>query len=289
MKDNILKYLFNKRKDDKVDMKIDLYPKNIKNNPDKYKVYLIDNTSNRLSLSHLLGESKFLFDEYTYLEVDLVNLTWKNNPSFRWLYTNSPQIIDVERLKSLLEVDHLGDYVKSLDFSKSHNGVILCEYKQLDHLMPEVVPIIKDLINSNLMEYPIEDYLIDVKVHMLMKDQYPCIPNWHCDFVPRCEDGKKEPQRITGEKMYLWVSGEPKTEFRDKPKILNCKHTQWVEFTQNDLHRGVKSDGRTWRCFIRLVPKKFIEVRPTGNPDKSHRGSLRRHSQVYLDAASFEW
>lgn len=25
----------------------------------------------------------------------------------------------------------------------------------------------------------------DVKIHMLMPNQYPCIPNWHFDNVPR--------------------------------------------------------------------------------------------------------
>lgn len=176
------------------------------------------------------------------------------------------------------------------DWSKSHCGVILCDYEKTKELMPEVIDIIDDLVNSNQLQFDISEYLIDVKVHMLMPDQYPCIPDWHCDFVPRNKETKlKEPERITGEKMYLWVSGEPKTEFKEKPKVIDTPNTQWVEFTQYDYHRGVVATTRTWRCFIRLVPKCLITDRPTSNKDDSHRGSLRRHSQVYLDANSYEW
>jgi hypothetical protein len=178
-----------------------------------------------------------------------------------------------------------------IQWSKEHCGVILCPYESLAELMPSVVPIIDDLVATGELEKSISEYLIDVKVHMLMPNQYSCIPDWHCDFVPRNNVTKeKEPWRITGEKMYLWVSGEPRTEFREPPKIVHgLSGTPWVEFTQNDWHRGVVAKERTWRCFIRLTPKCLIEGRPTGNYDDSHRGALRRHSQVYLDSKSFEW
>jgi len=180
--------------------------------------------------------------------------------------------------------------MENIDWSKSHCGVMLCDYEKTKELMPECIPVIDDLVQTGKLEFDISDYLIDVKVHMLMPEQFPCIPDWHCDFVPRNnETGLKEPERITGEKMYLWVSGEPRTEFKNPPNIIDTGNTKWVEFTQNDYHRGVKSTIRTWRCFIRLVPKCFVVDRPTGNKDKSHRGSLRRHTQVYLDANSFEW
>jgi hypothetical protein len=176
------------------------------------------------------------------------------------------------------------------NWSKSHCGVILCDYEKTKELMPEVIPFIDELIKSGKMEFPISDYVIDVKVHMLMPNQFPCIPDWHCDFVPRDKETKlKMPELITGEKMYLWVSGEPKTEFKTKPTVIKTQNLEWVEFTQNDYHRGVVAKERTWRCFIRLAPKKFLVDRPTQNVDDSHRGSLRRHTQVYLDASNYEW
>ena len=177
----------------------------------------------------------------------------------------------------------------NIDWSKSHCGVILCDIEKTFELMPEVKPVIQELIDSGQLEFDPSEYVVDVKVHMLMPNQYPCIPNWHCDFVPRDENLKLRPDLITGEKMYLWVSGEPRTEFRKPPKKIQTENFEWVEFTQKDSHRGVMSTIRTWRCFIRLTPKRLIKERPTGNNDDSHRGSLRRHCQVYLDASSFTW
>lgn len=177
-----------------------------------------------------------------------------------------------------------------IDWSKSHCGVILCTIEDTYELMPEVKPVIEDLINTGKLEFDPSEYLVDVKVHMLMAAQYPCIPDWHCDFVPRDpETMERDPSKITGEKMYLWVSGEPRTQFRNKPETLETEQTSWVVFTQEDYHRGTPAQERTWRCFIRLTPKKLIKDRPTANKDKSHRGGLRRHAQVYLDANNYEW
>ena len=169
-----------------------------------------------------------------------------------------------------------------MDWTKSHNGIMLCSYDQTNSLMPEVIPIIDDLIP--FLEYGINDYAIDVKVHMLMPGEYPCIPNWHCDFVPRDENLNKEPSKITGDKMYLWVSGPPYTEFKRPPTKIYTGNYTWVEFDQTDLHRGVISEIHTWRCFIRLIPKWFI------HSTTINVGTIRRHSQVYIeDPNKFRW
>ncbi len=170
-----------------------------------------------------------------------------------------------------------------IDWSKSHNGVLLCSFERTIELMPEVAPILNELRLSGALELPEDEYVVDVKVHMLMPGQYPCIPDWHCDFIPRDSDLNKRPDLISGEKMYLWVSGEPTTEFRKTPIKIKTGLYDWVVFTQRDSHRGVKSNIHTWRCFIRVIPKKFIH---------SHTlnvGELRRHSQVYLDSNNFNW
>lgn len=174
--------------------------------------------------------------------------------------------------------------ISDIDWSKSHCGVILCDYNKTSKLMPEVIPVINDLVMSNQLEYNINDYLIDVKVHMLMPGQFPCIPNWHCDFVPRDSDLNLQPDKVTGEKMYLWVSNGPYTEFEHKPFIIECEQTKWVEFDQTTRHRGTVSEEHTWRCFIRLIPKSFIEGRGIKNV-----GEVRRHCQVYLDSENFTW
>lgn len=169
-----------------------------------------------------------------------------------------------------------------MDWSKSHNGLMLCSFEQTKEYMPEVLPIIEELIPY--LEHNINDYLIDVKVHMLMPGEYPCIPNWHADFVPRDENLKKQHSKITSDKMYLWTSGAPKTEFKNGKVIIKTENYNWIEFDQRSIHRGTKSEEHTWRCFIRLIPKWFVHNHTI------NVGTIRRHSQVYIDDPNnFRW
>lgn len=171
----------------------------------------------------------------------------------------------------------------AIDWSKSHNGLMLCTFVQAQEHMPEVVPVIRELIPH--LEFEIDDYLIDVKVHMLMPGEYPCIPNWHTDFVPRNKETlERKPEGITGEKMYLWTSGPPKTEFKNGAKDIKTPNYTWVEFDQRAVHRGTISEIHTWRCFIRLIPKWFVHEHTV------NVGTVRRHTQVYIeDPDNFRW
>lgn len=171
--------------------------------------------------------------------------------------------------------------MNKIDWSKSHCGVMLCTFDHTIELMPEVAPLLEDLVPH--MECETDKYLVDVKVHMLMPGEWPCIPNWHRDFVPRDEDKKRLLHLVSGEEMYIWVSGEPYTEFAKPDDIKSVGDIGWKVFTQDDVHRGVESKIHTWRCFIRVIPKKFV------HPSTLNVGTLRRHSQVYLDAAKFKW
>jgi hypothetical protein len=127
---------------------------------------------------------------------------------------------------------------------------------------------------------PEPSYTIDIKVHMLMPGQFPCIPGWHLDLVPRGSDGKQMMDRIdASQKMYLLVSGPPITEFRDGRKIVPGEFT---EFTQLDEHRGTVSTEHCWRMFIRIAPSSIY---PKNEPEMTSR----RHCQVYLDAETFKW
>jgi len=168
-----------------------------------------------------------------------------------------------------------------IDWSKSHNGIMLCSFEQTIELMPEVKPILDELIPQ--LELPMDEYVVDVKVHMLMPGEFPCIPNWHMDFVPRDENLKQDFGGITDEKMYVWVSGAPFTEFKSNNGNYFIEGQKWIEFSQRDVHRGVASDIHTWRAFLRVIPKKFI------HPTTINIGKLRRHTQVYLDSNKFTW
>lgn len=163
--------------------------------------------------------------------------------------------------------------MKQEEIKKLHNGLISCPLNKVRLLMPEVWPIVSSC------PLPHVSYVVDVKVHMLMPGQYPCIPNWHGDFIPRDGDGNLMPEYINDyDRMFLWLSGPPITEFKDGREV---KPQEWVEFGQGDIHRGCVSDDFQWRLFIRLAPEWLVRNDPSSY--------LRRHTQVYLDAGNFTW
>ena len=163
-----------------------------------------------------------------------------------------------------------------MKLENQHNGVKKCSYEDMIRLMPDVKQII------DTFPYNPRDFTWDVKVHMLMPHQFPCIPNWHYDCVPRDHEGQQDFSKVnTDHKMYLWLSGGPFTEFKVGDKTLFIKPKTWFEFTQMDEHRGTVSEEFTWRCFIRATDKRILAPKP--------QGALRRHSQVYLDSEKFMW
>lgn len=170
--------------------------------------------------------------------------------------------------------------IHTIDWSKSHNGVMLCTLEQTKELMPEVSPILDELEPEDSWE----NYLIDVKVHMLMPNQFPCIPNWHYDFLPRDEEGERIQGERSNKKMYMWLSSAPLTLYKHRDGTEYEKPPQqWHSFTQHDLHRGQMSQEHVWRCFIRVIPKEFV------HETTKNVGELRRHIQVYADSSKFRW
>lgn len=165
-----------------------------------------------------------------------------------------------------------------IDWTKQHCGVHQGTYDQLIELMPDLYGLIQ-----TFPEDP-HNFIWDVKVHMLMPDQFPCIPNWHQDNIPRV-DGKQDFSLIKPElPMYLWLSGPPLTEFRDASgKKWFVRPGSWTRFTQLDEHRGTMSTEFCWRGFIRATHRGILPSTSDGH--KPHR----RHTQVYLDAAKFTW
>ena len=162
-----------------------------------------------------------------------------------------------------------------IKWEKQHCGVHRASWGQLAESMPDVC----GLILPYFPESP-WDFTWDVKVHMLMPSQYPCIPNWHYDNIPRVNNEQDWGQVRTDLPMYLYISGAPFTEFREGGLV---KAGEWKRFTQKDEHRGTMSNDFTWRGFIRATHKDILPANPAGT-DVS-----RRHSQVYLDVGNFSW
>ena len=140
------------------------------------------------------------------------------------------------------------------------------------------------------------DYTVDVKTHMLMPGQLPCIPGWHCDMVPR-EEGRPVFEHLLGSTspdMLVWISGCPRTVFleEDVPVAdLPSRHADleylesfphaeidphtWYTMSWNTPHRGGAAHERCWRTFVRMVDSR---VYPPLHADQI----VRRHSQVYV-------
>lgn len=192
-------------------------------------------------------------------------------------------------------------------------GLHRATFGQAYALMPEL----KELFDSApIPEEHRSQYVVDVKIHMLMPNQWPCVPNWHCDNVRRDENGLLDYNSTIDSRrypMFIWLSGNPVTEFLAKeidmrfvPKshgqvagyidsirgemeyhesqslFQSLEAQRWYEFDTATPHRGTMSRSNQWRIFCRLVPNILLEGRPSRNP-------LRRHAQVYLDSARFSW
>ncbi|WNH52461.1 hypothetical protein [Stenotrophomonas oahuensis] len=185
---------------------------------------------------------------------------------------------------------------------RMHNGLFRCPLVQAGELMPDLKPLF-----DNAPVFNPDEWEVDVKVHMLMANQYPCIPNWHCDNVPRGADGEVD-YSLTGDEwtvpMLLWVSDGPLTEFLAEPLALSkepvshralaeairdhgnptqpIQPQHWYSMNQRTPHRGTKATEAGWRVFVRLTHRSIA-------PDRPVLSVMRRHSQVYLDATQFSW
>jgi len=166
-----------------------------------------------------------------------------------------------------------------IDWSKQHCGVHQASWEDMFYHMP-------DLAEMVLYTFPekINDFVWDVKVHMLMPGQWPCIPNWHYDNIPRANNKQDFDLVKPDLPMYLWLSGPPFTEFkRDDGSTYFVEANKWHKFTQKDLHRGHMATDFCWRGFIRATHKGIMPQNKPGHDP------LRRHSQVYLDVNNFSW
>ena len=141
--------------------------------------------------------------------------------------------------------------------------------------MLELMPDIREVIET-FPDLP-TDFTWDVKVHMLMPRQYPAIPHWHVDNVPRENGIQRFDKTQSNLPMYMWISGAPLTQFKNGYILPQ----RWVRFTQLDEHRGTPASEFCWRGFIRATHKDII---PPKDGDY-----LRRHCQVYLDEDTYQW
>lgn len=104
-----------------------------------------------------------------------------------------------------------------IDWSKQHCGIHQGDAWDLVCLMPEVHALVFDTFPEDM-----NDFIFDVKVHMLMPGQYPCIPNWHYDNVPRVNNKQDFDLVRPDLPMYLWASNAPQTK-KHLPRLVRVK------------------------------------------------------------------
>ena len=162
---------------------------------------------------------------------------------------------------------------KDIDWSKQHCGVRKASADQVIEHMPDLRGLLSSFPDD------LDKFSFDVKVHLLMPRQYPCIPHWHTDNVPRVDGLQRFDLNKPYLPMYLWLSGAPLTQF----KHGYIKPQRWVRFNQTDEHRGSPAAEHGWRGFVRATHREIVDI--NRNPEDV----LRRHTQVYLDADTYQW
>ncbi len=152
--------------------------------------------------------------------------------------------------------------------------------------------------------------VLDSRVHMLMKNWYPCIPGYHHDDVPRSTptgqpnyynpeynsehllglvNGEICPTRFVNDTVDLSDPDPSILQYEkwhkeiDKiaPKTYNAESGKYIQFDCNSFHTGTKAISGGWRWFIRL----------SRNTDrqKNITNEIRRQVQVYLENPIEGW
>lgn len=143
--------------------------------------------------------------------------------------------------------------------------------------------------------------LVDTKVVMVNKGQYPCLGGWHCDDIPRVDNDHQPDMNKLDQKVRHWlvffsnIGDLTGTEFVTNSveipvdennvwgstdqwlennsnliKTRKAKDGELIEFNQLALHRGSPANNFGWRFFFRLT---MSTRKPTNK--------IRKQVQVY--------
>lgn len=154
--------------------------------------------------------------------------------------------------------------------------------------------------------------VVDTRVNMLMPGQWPSIPGWHCDDVPRAvkyaqpdfsgcnpnvqhymcliSDTKNPSECISGTEFVVnprtyninpakvWQSLHEEVDKDTEVETRFVKEREIVKFDQYAIHRASPAKTNGWRIFFRLS----ITHRKPAN-------EIRNHVQVYVDPSQAGW
>jgi len=81
--------------------------------------------------------------------------------------------------KTFTEMECFSSYHFDAEFlQKLPCGLHRCPTEEVEEYLPEMLELVRSAPISNLDEWE-----VDIKIHMLMDGQYPCLPNFHCDYI----------------------------------------------------------------------------------------------------------
>lgn len=173
--------------------------------------------------------------------------------------------------------------------------------------------ITKSFIQNLPVDWILDDVVFDSRVHMLMKDWYPCIPGWHHDDVPRTKNGQPNyenqhyysehilgvvnsdicptkfalgdvymPKAEDGEVVYEKWHNVVESEIKEGVlRSVDISDRILTYFDCNTFHTGQKALSNGWRWFGRLS-RKTDRVKNITN-------EIRVNAQVYLEFPTKGW
>lgn len=212
-------------------------------------------------------------------------------------------------------VEFRGDFKKDWDTEVIKNEPMFFN-SDLDFAYANGGPITREFIENLPRDWVNSDPVLDSRVHMLMKNWYPCIPGYHHDDVPRStptgQPNYVNPEYRSEHLMGLVNGDICPTHFLIGPvevsepdinrrvynvmnndiersmmtfdhnfKVYEAESGRFIQFNDHAFHTGVKAVAGGWRWFIRLS-------RSTDR-QKTRTNEIRRQVQVYLEDPVAGW
>lgn len=180
-------------------------------------------------------------------------------------------------------------FAASPEYARVHGGVITRNaLDALFHIEAFQKQFAEHVING---EY---ELVVDTRVNMLMEGMFPSIPGWHCDEVPRGENGQPDFSLCDPNvrhwmvvvdnggdvSMTEFVQGRVQFEKADSlnvykdlhgdvqemvPDVIKARSGCFIEFDQFSVHRATQAVGNGWRFFFRA---SITKSRPVLNKDR---------------------
>ena len=184
-----------------------------------------------------------------------------------------------------------------------------------DYAMENGGEITRAFLNALPLDWK-SDVVFDSRVHMLMKDWYPCIPGWHHDDVPRSKSPHNQPDydnlEYKSEHILGLINAEvcptlfaigdcvmPKVNldteivyqvWDEKVKtLLSMESLICVPAISNLLY---KFDYQTFHCGTKALKngwRWFGRISRNTNRVKNITNEIRANAQVYLEIPNKGW